>query len=50
MKTKKMKMKEKTKKKIMKEENTENIRNIKEYVQAQYDFCYFDPPKAHANL
>ena len=32
------------------QKNTENIRNLEEYVQAQHAFCYFDPPKIHTNL
>ena len=32
------------------QENTENLRNLEEYIQAQHAFCYFDPPKVHANL
>ena len=31
-------------------ENTQNLRNLEEYVQAKHAFCYFDPPKVHANL
>ena len=30
------------------QENTENLKNLE--VQAKHAFCYFDPPKVHANL